>query len=115
MSCIVSCLLTNMCIRLFAIIHLMLLGISGLETAEISHSSLCSTSSELLGPGGLLPLVIDFSYALDTQFTLTSLVSLNNSFSLSSTLNLNNVVSQVEAGKLHIIFQPNCLQPFAVS
>ena len=103
MSCIVSCLLTNILIRLFVTTHLMLLGISGLETAEISHSSLGSTSSKLLSPGGFLPLVIDFSYALGLLYALTSLVSFNNSFSLSSTLNLNNVIGQVKAGKLYII------------
>lgn len=41
----------------------MLLGISGLEAAEIAHGSLLGTSGKLLSPGGLVPLVVDLSYA----------------------------------------------------
>ena len=41
--------------------HLVLLGIASLETAEIAHGRLLGTSSELLGPSGLVPLVVDFS------------------------------------------------------
>ena len=40
----------------------MLLAVLGLETVEIVHGSLGSTSSKLLSPGSLLPLVVDLRY-----------------------------------------------------
>jgi len=46
------------------ILNLVLLGISGLETAEISHSGLLSTSSKLLSPSRFVPLVFNFSYTI---------------------------------------------------
>ena len=45
---------------------LVLLGIASLEAAEVAHGSLLSTDSELLGPSGLVPLVVDLGYPSGT-------------------------------------------------
>ena len=48
-------------IRLLILQRLVLLGHSSLEAAEVSHSGLLSTGSELLSPSGLVPLVLDLT------------------------------------------------------
>ena len=70
--------------------HLVLLGHSSLEAAEIGHGSLLGTGSELLGPGSLVPLVLD----------LTSLESLSNLGGSSTTGDGNDEVGQVQTSTL---------------
>ena len=42
--------------------RLVLLNSSGLETAEISHGGLLSTSRQLLSPSSLVPLILNRGY-----------------------------------------------------
>lgn len=65
----------------------MLLGVVSLETSEVVHGSLLSTSSQLLSPGSLLPLVIDVS-SHESVFHFSR---------LSSTLDGDDEVSEVKA------------------
>ena len=65
----------------------MLLGVVSLETSEVVHGSLLSTSSQLLSPGSLLPLVIDVS----------GHESVLHFSRLGATLNRDDEVSEVKA------------------
>lgn len=74
----------------------MLLGIASLETSKVVHGGLLSTSSQLLSPGGLLPLVIDVS----------GLKSLLHFSRLGSTLDGGDEVSEVKARYLALSTTP---------
>ena len=86
--------------------HLVLLGHSSLEAAEIGHGSLLSTGSKLLSPSSLVPLVLD----------LLSFVSLSNLSSSSTTGDRDDEVSQIQTSNLiHKKCLPDHLQRSAVS
>ena len=96
-------------------IHLMLLGVVGLETIEIVHGSLGSTSSKLLGPGSLLPLVVDLSYSSFSVSNPTLLVSLGDSGGFSTALQRNHEVSEVQTRHLCLREGTDTKQRSAVS
>ena len=107
----------------------MLLGVVGLETIEIVHGSLGSTSSKLLGPGSLLPLVVDLSYSSGSLLPLvvdlsyssfsvsnpTLLVSLGDSGGFSTALQRNHEVSEVQTRHLCLREGTDTKQRSAVS
>lgn len=96
-------------------IHLMLLGVAGLETIEIVHGSLGSTSSKLLGPGSLLPLVVDLSYSSLASSNPTLLESLGDSIGFSTARHRDHEVSEVQTSDLCLKEGTDTKQRSAVS
>ena len=93
----------------------MLLGVTGLETIEIVHGSLGSTSSKLLGPGSLLPLVVDLSCSSFASPNPTLLESLGDSIGFSTALQRDHEVSEVQTRDLCLREGTDTKQRSAVS